>query len=379
MNPKKIKILELRTVSGTGGGPEKTIFLTAQKINPDSFETHIIYTRNKDDPQYNWMRKYWQLPERVLYHDYVEKFSFAPSILGFFKNYCQQHQIDILHSHEYKTDVLCRLIQKKFPIKWVSTFHAPALSSQKLRFYQWLAYRALRKADLVFMVAPHQEALLLKKGVLQKNLILLANGVDTEIFRSGVSGKNLKEKWGLPKEAVVIGFLGRLSQEKNLPLMLKVFSQVSNRFDQAYLMLGGEGPERGRIEKLIEELNLKNKCRLVGFQEDPVAFYSSIDIYVQTSSTEQMPNTVLEAMAMELPVVATRVGGIGELITAGVEGYLVESRDSGALTQFMLKLIEDSRLRKQIGARGREKVARQYSFDARVRKLEEHYERLCQK
>lgn len=379
MSEEKIKILELRTVSGTGGGPEKTIFMTAKKLDSSRFETHIIYTRNLQDPQFNWMKRHYALPEGVHYEEYIEKHSYDPRLLKYLYQYCQRYRIDILHSHEYKTDVLCGLIRKKLAAKWVSTFHAAAFSSWKLKLYQYLAYRQLRKADRVFMVSPQQKTLLLHHRIPEGILCYLPNGVDTDVYCRSSVRNDFREKWGCQRETVVLGFMGRLCSEKNILLLLKAFGVVLKQEENLLLVLAGEGPERNKVGGWIKDLKQENKTRLLGFVEDTVPFYASLDVYIQSSTTEGMPNTILEAMAMELPVVATNVGGNGELIEDGSEGFLVASGDENALFQSMLKLVRDHKLRREMGKKGRDKVLRHFSFEGRVHQLEEHYERLCQR
>lgn len=374
-----IKILELRTVSGTGGGPEKTIFLTAQKMNPKRFETHICYSRNRNDPEFNWMKGVHHLRKGIFYGEYVEKHPFDLGLLRHLLAYCRDQGIDVIHTHEYKTDVIAAWLKPRVPAKWVSTFHSANAGNLKLKFYQALAYRALKKADRVMTVSPHQKELLLEKGIPSAILTVLPNGVDTEMFAPTGNEENLRAEWGIPGDAVVLGFVGRLSKEKNIPLLLEAFSQVVQEHKKLFLILAGEGPERKNVEKLISELGLQEKARLVGFLENTVPFYSSIDLFVQSSDTEGMPNTVLEAMAMGLPVVATEVGGVGELIQNNEEGFLVPAGDAGRLAQSMIKLIESPTLREEMGKEGRAKVVQQFSFDARVKKLEELYEKLCQK
>lgn len=378
MNISKIKILELRTVSGTGGGPEKTIFLTAKKINPRRFETHIIYSRNKNDPQYNWMIRNRRLPEEVYYYDYIEKHPFDIGLLRYLLNYCRKYKIDILHSHEYKTDVIAGILKRFLAIRWVSTFHAAAFANLKLKIYQYLAYQALKKADLVVTVSHHQKELLKKKGLPLNILSTLPNGIDTNVFKPDTSDLSFRKKWDIPRNALVLGFLGRLSVEKNIPLLITVFKRLNQKRDNVFLVLGGEGSEREKIENLIDQNNLNDKTRLVGFIENPIPLYKSIDIFVICSTTEVMPNSVLEAMAMELPVVATEVGGLSEVISPNQEGFLTPSGSVEGLYSSILKLIENHGLRKKMGKMGREKVIRQYSFDGRVKKLEKIYEKLYQ-
>lgn len=378
MSSPKIKILELRTVSGTGGGPEKTIFMTARKINPERFETHIIYTRNKKDPEFNWMKRRYVVEGAYFYQDYVEKYPFDWNILKHLFSYCRNHKIDIVHSHEYKTDVMGALLKRKLPVKWVSTFHLAVYETLKLRLYQALAYRFLRKADLIMTVCSQQKDLLEQKKIDSNRIIVLPNGIDTEIFQPNDGSSRMREIWKIPNDQMVVGFMGRLNKQKNIPLLLEAFGEVLKQEPSIHLMIAGEGPLRGKLERQVAEKGFSQQVHFLGFLTDTVPFYEAIDIFAQASDIEGMPNAVLEAMALGKPVVATAVGGVPELIQDGEEGILVEKGSAEGLARAVLKLIQKAELRKRMGKKGREKVVNRFSFDARVRKLEEIYERLCE-
>jgi glycosyltransferase involved in cell wall biosynthesis len=372
---KLIRILELRCVRGSGGGPEKTIFLTAKKINPDRFQTDIIYIRAKTDPEFNLMRKHF-LDPKVSYHEVVEHHPFDFSLVSEILRFCQANKIDLIHSHEYKTDVLAALVRRKWQGKWISTFHSECQGSLKLWFYQMLGYRALKKCDLVFAVSQELRGSLFKHGVSSAKIELLVNGIDTEAFKRNSSEMSFREKRQIPPSRTVIGFVGRLSKEKNIPLLLRVFKQLLDEGFNVETVLAGEGPEKEKLLSLVRQLEIHPRVHFLGFREDTREIYMNLDIFAQSSENEGMSNSILEAMAMELPVVATAVGGIPELIKHGQEGFLCQPGNEIGFCESLKLLASDPEKRKEMGRKGREKVLRHFSFQDRVRRLENFYERL---
>jgi glycosyltransferase involved in cell wall biosynthesis len=123
--------------------------------------------------------------------------------------------------------------------------------------------------------------------------------------------------------------------------MLDIARLTCEQHPAARFVLAGEGPEKGAILDKIKACGLENRFTLLGHVDDMQAFYAGLDIYINTSMHEGMPMTVLEAMARRIPVVAFAVGGLNEIVSHGHDGYLVQHRDAGEFSQYLIELIDD--------------------------------------
>ena len=144
----------------------------------------------------------------------------------------------------------------------------------------------------------------------------------------------------------------------------------------ATLVIIGDGPERTALETLADDLGVADRIHWAGHRRDVPALLPAFDLYIQPSLHEGMPNTILEAMAAGLPVVATAVGGTPEVVVDGVTGLLVPPRDSNALVEAMAMLLSDQNLRYRMGRAGQERVKGQFSLERMVRQTQALYERL---
>ncbi len=378
---KKINILELRCVRGSGGGPEKTIFLTALKIDPTRFQTHIVYIRDEDDQGFNLMRQQYFESDNpnVFYKELYEKGSFDFSLVSWLKDYCFKKKIDIIHSHEYKTDVLAKLVYRNYPIAWLATYHLHYADSLKLKLYQYLDMRALKTANKVLTVSESLFNLLKKKKIPLSRLENMPNGIDTTYFDPQKTESTLQEELGVSKEKTLIGYVGRLSEQKNLPLLLKAFQRLIVQGKEVELVLVGEGELKEQIDQLIDKMELRKWVHLVGFVDDIRMIYKGLDLMVLSSNEEGMPNSILEAMAMEVPVVSTNVGGVNELIQSKENGLICPSKNLEALIASMVQLIDHPGLRNEYGKKSRNTIIEKFSFDKRVKRLEEVYKELYEK
>ena len=181
-----------------------------------------------------------------------------------------------------------------------------------------------------------------------------------------------------PFETLLL-FVGRLVEHKNLPRLLDAFARVAAERPHVRLLLVGGGPLHDTLAARIRELKLDDRALLLGERPDVAALMKAADLLVAPSLREGMSNVILEAMALGLPVLATRVGGTPEVIEDGLHGVLVDPIDTQALADAMLQLIDDPVRRQAIGQAGRQKVLEQYSPRAMVSAMLKEYSRVSQR
>jgi glycosyltransferase involved in cell wall biosynthesis len=172
---------------------------------------------------------------------------------------------------------------------------------------------------------------------------------------------------------MVIGSLGRVDAIKGYDLLLNCLTDLPSR---CTVLIGGEGREISRLFQKARVLGLADRFGLVGFVEDVRLFLAACDIYVQPSMSEGVPHALLEGMAMSLPVVATAVGGVGDVIRDGQDGMLVPPGDRAALKERLIELCGDEQRREAFGRRARERVEQVGAADVMTRHIEKLYDDL---
>jgi glycosyltransferase involved in cell wall biosynthesis len=196
------------------------------------------------------------------------------------------------------------------------------------------------------------------------------NGEDLERFSPGTSG--IRRELGLGDEACVIATISLLSAVKDHSTQLRALERVVRRHPDTCLLVAGDGPERARLEREAEPLG--DRVRFLGHRRDVVDILRASDIYLQISLSEGFSNSILQAMAVEVPVVVTRVGGNPELVDASC-GLLVPARAPSEVAEALETLIADPALRRRLGAAGRARAKRHFSIDVMTEGFTDAFER----
>jgi glycosyltransferase involved in cell wall biosynthesis len=187
----------------------------------------------------------------------------------------------------------------------------------------------------------------------------------------------VRAKWGASREDLVIGCVANYRSVKALDLLVAAFEDVVAAKANARLVLVGEGPERSRLERMVESAGLGSRVVLHGREADGGRLQAAFDIAALTSTSEGLPNAMLEAEAAGRPVVATDVGGMREVVLDEVTGLLVSSGDRTALALALVRLADDPSLRERMGGAGRKHVESAFGMDRFVREFSELYRELA--
>jgi glycosyltransferase involved in cell wall biosynthesis len=371
-----LRILELRSVYGTGGGPEKTILRGAARSNPARFAVSVCYLRDLRDADFSIDRQ-----ARALALDYCEipeRHSLDVRIWPALRRLVRARRIDIVHAHDYKTDLLALLLARFEGIIPLATVHNWAGVSRREQFYYWCDKRLLRRFPRLIVVSNAACEVLLAAGVEPGRIQVILNGIDVEHYRRDPARRaEARAALQLGPADFVIGAIGRLEPEKRLDLLLEAVAQLRPRRPELRLVLAGDGSQRDALAALAQLRGLGAACRLLGHWSDVIGLHHALDVFVQSSATEGTSNALLEAMALETPIVATAVGGTAELIEHEVHGLLVPPGDVSTLAAALDRVLAIPEAARQRALAARQRVERDLSFETRMQKVEAIYTELA--
>ena len=240
-----------------------------------------------------------------------------------------------------------------------------------------LMRRIYQTGDAVVCLAEAVRDMLLAQGLSPEKLVRIQPAINTVPFVHPPPGsrERVRAEWKLPSDAVVVGAVGRLAVGKGQDIFLKAVRQLDACPSVRFLVVG-DGPLRESLQQEAAALGIADRVVFTGFRSDMPEIMSALDVFVLASLSELAPLTILEAQAAHCAALATRVGGVGELIDHGVTGMMVSPGDVEALADAMRALIADPVLRDRLAAAGQEKAVCQFSLPRFVREIEALYRRL---
>ena len=248
---------------------------------------------------------------------------------------------DLVETHDCKSHFLFALLRswrRQFrKYRWVAFHHGYTTTSVKVRLYQQLDRWSLRHADRVVTLCQPFAQMIERRGVRSESISVLSNAVAIRTPPNPEDVRRERTQRGAKPDDCVILAVGRLSKEKGHSDLLAAFATAAEATTAPLLLLiAGEGPERLRLEAIANRVN--GRVHFLGHVEDPWLLYHAADIFVLPSYSEGSPLVVLEAMAAQLPIVATSVGGVPELLKDGLAGILTAPHDPVRFAQSIILL-----------------------------------------
>jgi glycosyltransferase involved in cell wall biosynthesis len=370
-----IKVLELRSVAGTGGGPEKTILAGARHGAPD-IDVIVCYLANQGDDVFPIGAQ-----ARALGLDYVElreRGAIDLSTWRALREVVRSRQIDIIHGHDYKTDLMAHWTARRAGIAALATAHGWTGHSWRERWIYYPAHRRLlARFAKTIAVSSEIKATIVRAGGTPSRIEVLLNGIDPARFRRDPGMRPpARAHYGLRELDVAIGAVGRLEPQKRFDLLIEAFAALARENPALHLLIAGEGSVRPALQAQIDRLGLASRARLVG-QADVIPFHHSLDLFAQSSDYEGTPNVVLEAMALEPPIVATSVGGTGELMADDVHGLLIQPGSAGVIEGALRRALADAGGAAARARAARARVETDLSFARRMERLNDIYRELA--
>jgi glycosyltransferase involved in cell wall biosynthesis len=292
----------------------------------------------------------------------------------------------ILHTHTAKAGAVGRaaalLAGKAAPPVVVHTYHGHVLRGYfdplLTQIFKETERALARHTTRLIAVGPEVRDDLVEIGVApaeQFSVIRLGIDLESRVVNGGQRDE-YRRLFGIPEDRFVVGWIGRMTVIKRVPDVLLSFKRLLDLGVDATLFLVGDGPDREAAEHQAKSLGIAKNVLSVGYQRDVSPYYALFDALVLPSANEGTPVVAIEALAAGRPVVATRVGGVPDVVTDGTDGCLVDVGDVGGIAEALAKLARDPELRKRMGERGRELVVPRYRVERLVDDVDALYREL---
>ncbi|MDE6606313.1 MAG: glycosyltransferase [Lachnospiraceae bacterium] len=321
------------------GGSERVMVNLAEDFLAKGYEV-VLVTQYKRETEYEisgGIKRVYSEPEEERLqggriHNFLERFCTL-------RNIWKTYRPDVILSFLGKNNLMAILTSAFLPVKTAVSVRGEPTMEYEGKKMQMLTKWLFRYADGVILQT-RQARDFFPKGV-RKKAVILPNPLNPLFLRERYTGQ--KEN--------IIAAAGRLDENKNHAMLIRTFSLIEEEFPKMKLVIYGEGESRGKLERLIEEKHLQEKVSLPGSVSDVASHIENVRIFTLTSNTEGMPNSVIEAMCLGLPVIATDCpcGGTAELIEDGKNGLLVPVGDEKALAEAMKRILSNPELEKRLG------------------------------
>jgi glycosyltransferase involved in cell wall biosynthesis len=292
----------------------------------------------------------------------------------------------ILHTHTAKAGALARAAAvaagRARPRIIVHTFHGHVLKGYfgpgRTAFFRQVERVLARQSDVLIAVSPEVRDELVEHGVApSEKFAVIRLGIPVDERLGDASAElDFRRLYGIADTAFVVGWVGRMTGVKDTGAVLEIVRSTREHGVDAVLCMVGDGPDRGRLEQLAHDLGIARSTFFVGYQEDVAGYYRLFDAFLLPSVNEGTPVSAIEALASGTPVVATRVGGVPDVVRDGVDGFLFAPGDTEAAAERLTELARDPVLRKRLGDAGHTEVRARYSVTRLVDDVDRLYRSL---
>ena len=290
-------------------------------------------------------------------------------------------QPDIIHSHRYKEHILGAFAAKLShnPLM-VQTYHGLeehlfGWAGLKMHLYNGINIAVGKMAADGIVGVSSEITTILERRYSSADVRCIRNGIDLTRVTLTVDRSAMRAQLGIPSDTFVVGTVGRLMPIKGYDYLIEAFAQLRRQHGQrqSRLMIVGDGPLRSSLEQLAEVKGILNEVQFLGMRTDVYDLMRSFDVFALPSLHEGVPMVLLEAMAVGVPIVASRVGGIPEILKDGEEALLVPAKDPAALAQKLAECASSPDCRARLSRAARERVETQFSITASATMMRDMY------
>lgn len=384
---EKIAVCHVNTRFLRGGGPRNTL-LTISGLSPEKYRITLVVGRDANLEQLESLPhvEVVQVPSMIRAVRPVKDLITLWKLFQLFRT----RGFHVVHTHFAKAGILGRLAARMAGIPMiVHSIHGTTFPDTLHPIARWiyvmLERMAGRYTHLFVPVCDGLRDQYLQEGIgREEDYRVIHSGFDVGRFRKASESRErtrgeVLAELGIEPGSTVIGYVANLEARKGHTHTLQMMSELAGEFPKTLLLLAGEGADRGRLEEEISHLGLKSNVRLLGYRTDMDRIFCAMDIKVFTSLWEGLPQALLQAAVMGVPIVAFDVDCVGEVVHDEMNGYLIPAGDVAMLTKRVRDLIRSPRLRREMGQAGRRIVDDSWEIASMVFQTDTLYTELIQK
>jgi glycosyltransferase involved in cell wall biosynthesis len=374
---RRLKVVQLTDRVGTHGGAEHLTMQIAERLDPERFESIVCATRFSASEQEREtvteaagaLRqagvRFLGLDRRTRAHIWA----WWPLV-----RVLRRERVDVIHAHKFGSNIWGVIFGRVFGVPVVVTHeHGWAFEGRRIKMF--LDRELIARGSNAFIAVSREDRrrMIEIERIDPKTAVFVPNGIPP---LPPASQRDVRAELGIGADDPVVVSVGFLRRPKTMDVLIEAVARIAPRFPGLKVLIVGEGADRPIYESLIERLGATETIKLLGLRSDVPDLLAASDVAVLSTDSEGSPLSVMEYMDAGLPVVATRVGGIPDLIDDGVEGLLVEGQDPEGLGNSIARLLSDPAEARRMGERARERRRREFDIDVMVANLEALYLRL---
>ena len=368
-----MRIVTLIDRLGTRGGAERLALEIVKRLDREAFDRTLCVSRWSDEEAADASAQAALADLReagVRFLPLGRRRKVDVWVWGRLLGTLRRERTHVLHAHKFGSNVWGTALGRvaRVPVI-VAHEHTWSYEGQPARRFLDRDLVARGASTFIAVSRDDQRKMVEVEGIPVQRTTFVPNGIPTP---PAPTGKDVRTELGIPPEVRLIGSVGFLRPQKAFDVLVRAAAQLP----ESRVLIVGDGEDREALEALIGELGLADRVMLLGRRLDVPDILAALDVAVCCSDFEGSPLSIMEYMASSLPVVATRVGGVPDLIDDGVEGLLVPPRDPAALAVAVARLLGDPGEARAMGGRGRERREREFDIDVMVRRLEDLYREL---
>ena len=374
---KALSVIHVRN-SIVVGGVETTLVGWMKYFEQSGVTARLFCFRNSDD-------------SHIAYQDYLSErdipcellpwgvLKFFPAAVAHLVGAIRSLPGCVVHSHDVRSDIVGLMAARLTGVPIISTCHAWHNVAGKVRFLERVDAHVLRRVDLLGNVSEATRRGSIARGIPESKAITLYSGIDLEPFEVSVDRTQARVALGIDPKAFVIGNVARLYPEKAQSLLIEAAAQLAQRCPDMQFVIVGEGPLQSELERLAGQLNVNDRVRILEFQHDLTRLLATLDVFALPSYAEGTPMVIYSAMAMGLPIVASRIDGVAEVLQDGHTACFIDAGDVDALSDKILSLYTDRELGAAMGHEAKAVVYERYSAHSATKSLASIYRDLLER
>jgi glycosyltransferase involved in cell wall biosynthesis len=351
-------------------GAEKQLTLLACRLPGDEFDVHVV-ALTRGGPFADELARH-NIRLTVL----GKRWKFDPAALWRLRRLIASEQPDIVHSWLFAANAYSRLlVGRRMRSRPKLVVSERCVDVWKAGWQLWLDQRLIGRTDRLVGNSAAVAEFYQTIGYRPEQVTVIANGIDLPDLTT-VDRAALRAEFDLPVDAPVVGFIGRLAKQKRLDVLVFATALLAIIRPDVCFLLVGDGPERDALMKFARDINIEDRICFAGHRPDAARLLAAMDLFWIASDFEGQSNSVMEAMAAGLPVIASDIPPNRELVIDGETGFLVKVGDRVGFQQFADRLLADRELAQRLGTAGRERMRQHFSIDRMVSEYARLYREL---